>query len=454
MEAISLLELNSRVKQVLKQQFSETVWVTAEITELQLNRSGHCYLQLVDKREADDSVLATARATIWAFTFRTLQPYFETTTGRQLGKGMKVMLLVEVVFHELYGYSLNVKDIDPTYTVGDLERKRKEILKQLEQEGIIDMNRELEFPQLPKTIAVISSPTAAGYGDFMNQLEQNVYGFQFQVKLFPAVMQGEQTTASVIAALERIYEYEELFDLVVLIRGGGSQTDLGSFDSYDLAAHVAQFPLPVLSGIGHERDETIVDRVAHLRVKTPTAAATYLIDCFLEQENQLVAWQHDFMHGIQEILNQEQKRQLLLASEYKRAVQNLWTSQQARLELLTQRVEHGTERYTERRLQDFEQLAHRLEGKIVLILERNSGRIALIQSGIQQKTEHILVEYRRRLELAIRTMKLVDPKNVLERGYSITRHNGKTVKHLVELKPGDLLETETIEGIIKSTVQS
>ena len=274
MEAISLLELNSRVKQVLKQQFSETVWVTAEITELQLNRSGHCYLQLVDKREADDSVLATARATIWAFTFRTLQPYFETTTGRQLGKGMKVMLLVEVVFHELYGYSLNVKDIDPTYTVGDLERKRKEILKQLEQEGIIDMNRELEFPQLPKTIAVISSPTAAGYGDFMNQLEQNAYGFQFQVKLFPAVMQGEQTTASVIAALERIYEYEELFDLVVLIRGGGSQTDLGSFDSYDLAAHVAQFPLPVLSGIGHERDETIVDRVAHLRVKTPTAAAT------------------------------------------------------------------------------------------------------------------------------------------------------------------------------------
>lgn len=454
MEAISLLELNSRVKQVLKQQLCEAVWITAEITELQLNRSGHCYLQLVDKRETDESILATARATIWAFTFRTLQPYFETTTGRRLAKGMKVMLLVEVVFHELYGYSLNVKDIDPTYTVGDLERKRKEILKQLEQEGIIDMNRELEFPILPKTIAVISSPTAAGYGDFMNQLEQNTYGFRFHVKLFPAVMQGEQTTVSIIAALEQIFAHEELFDVVVLIRGGGSQTDLGSFDSYELAANVAQFPLPIIAGIGHERDETIVDRVAHLRVKTPTAAAVHLIDCFLEQENQLLEWQHDFMLGVQEILNQEQKHQMVLASECKRAVQNILTTQQAHLKILSQQVNHGAERYTERRLQDIEQLTRRMEGRVALLMERNRGQLALLHGRIQQKTGQIFSENSRRLELAARTMKLVDPKNVLERGYSITRHYGKTVKHLADLRPGDLLETETIEGIIRSEVQS
>lgn len=257
MEAISLYELNNRIKQTLKASFADSVWITAEITEVQLNRSGHCYLQLADKREQEDSIVATARGTIWAFTFRTLRPYFETTTGRQLEKGMKVLLNVEVVFHELYGYSLNIRDIDPTYTIGDLERKKREILAQLEADGVIDMNRELEFPVLPKTIAVISSPTAAGLGDFMNQLQTNPYGYRFQVKLFPAIMQGDKTTDSVIAALERIYEYESVFDVVVIIRGGGSQTDLGCFDSYEMAANIAQFPLPVIAGIGHERDETI-----------------------------------------------------------------------------------------------------------------------------------------------------------------------------------------------------
>ena len=241
MQAVTLYELNNRIKDVLKHGFPETVWITAEITEIQRNRSGHCYLQLADKREGDDNIIATARATIWAFTFRTLQPYFETTTGRALSKGMRVMLLVEVVFHELYGYSLNVRDIDPTYTIGDLERKKQEILKQLETEGIINMNRELPFPLLPKNVAVISSPTAAGFGDFMNQLMNNPYHYQFHVHLFPAVMQGDKTTESVIAALEKIYEYESVFDVVVLIRGGGSQTDLSSFDTYDMAAHVAQF---------------------------------------------------------------------------------------------------------------------------------------------------------------------------------------------------------------------
>ncbi len=453
MEAITLYELNNRIKQVLKQEFKESVWITAEITEIQLNHSGHCYLQLADKREADESIVATARGTIWAFTFRTLRPYFETMTGRSLSKGMKVMLNVEVVYHELYGYSLNVRDIDPTYTVGDLERKRREILGQLEEEGIINMNRELEFPLLPKTIAVISSPTAAGFGDFMNQLERNPYGFRFHVKLFPAIMQGDKATESVIAALDRIYAYENLFDVVVIIRGGGSQTDLGCFDSYDMAANVAQFPLPVIAGIGHERDETIVDRVAHLRVKTPTAAAAYLIELFQEQESGLVALRHDFMTGIQDVLSQERNRQLLVVSEFKRSVQIVLSGNVTRMKLLFRHVEHASEIYIRNRLYYFEQLKNRLNSKIALLSEKQKSRIQLVSGVVRQRIQHILTAYGRRLDLAENTVKLADPGKVLARGYSITRLNGKAIKNAVVLKSGDCLETELAEGIVKSEVK-
>ncbi len=453
MEAITLYELNNRIKQVLKQEFKESVWITAEITEIQLNHSGHCYLQLADKREADESIVATARGTIWAFTFRTLRPYFETMTGRSLSKGMKVMLNVEVVYHELYGCSLNVRDIDPTYTVGDLERKRREILGQLEEEGIINMNRELEFPLLPKTIAVISSPTAAGFGDFMNQLERNPYGFRFLVKLFPAIMQGDKATESVIAALDRIYAYENLFDVVVIIRGGGSQTDLGCFDSYDMAANVAQFPLPVIAGIGHERDETIVDRVAHLRVKTPTAAAAYLIELFQEQESGLVALRHDFMTGIQDVLSQERNRQLLVVSEFKRSVQIVLSGNVTRMKLLFRHVEHASEIYIRNRLYYFEQLKNRLNSKIALLSEKQKSRIQLVSGVVRQRIQHILTAYGRRLDLAENTVKLADPGKVLARGYSITRLNGKAIKNAVVLKSGDCLETELAEGIVKSEVK-
>lgn len=452
MEAISLYELNNRVRQVLKKGFADSLWITAEITELQLNNSGHCYLQLADKRENDEAIVATARATIWAFTFRTLRPYFETTTGRSLVKGMKVMLNVEVVFHEVYGYSLNVRDIDPTYTVGDLERRKREILMQLEEEGIIQMNRELEFPLLPKNIAIISSPTAAGLGDFMNQLEKNPYGYRYHVKLFPAIMQGDKTTDSVIAALDRIYEYEDLFDVVVIIRGGGSQTDLGCFDSYEMAANIAQFPLPVIAGIGHERDETIVDRVAHLRVKTPTAAAAFLIEVFREQDGRLGELQADFVNGVQELLREQHTRQLMAISGFKRLVQVVLAGNTTRMKLLSQRMEHATELFFRRQVTWFEQFGSRMDKKAMLLLDRQRNRIELLGSTIRQKVSHILADHLRRLEVASTTMKYVDPRNVLERGYSITRLNGKAVMDATLLKTGDLLETEMLVGKVRSEV--
>lgn len=453
MNAISLFELNNRIRQALKGQFAEPVWITAEITEIQNNSSGHCYLQLADKKEGEDAIIATARGTIWAFTYRMLRPYFETTTGRCLAKGMKVLVNAEVVFHEVYGYSLNIKDIDPTFTIGDLERKRREIIARLEEDGIIDMNRELEFPALPKNVAVISSPTAAGLGDFMDQLGNNPYGYRFHVKLFPAIMQGDKTTDSVIAALERIYEYEAIFDVVVIIRGGGSQTDLGSFDSYDMAANVAQFPLPVIAGIGHERDETIVDRVANMRVKTPTAAASFLIGTFQKQEARLGELKNDFGVGVTRLLHDEKTRQMAYVSGFRHTVKEVLGERNTRLKLLSQQLQHSSILFVQGKIGGFERLKARIGNYAALLFSQQKNRLENFAGNLGNKSRSAISVNQRRLELAETTVKFVDPVNVLERGYSITLRNGKAVKDVNGLEAGDVLTTRVAKGKIESIVE-
>ena len=453
MEAIGLYQLNSLVKRELKNRFPDSFLVIAEIADVKENRSGHCYLELVEKREEDDAVIATARATIWAFTYRMLRPYFETTTGKSLQKGIKVLVRVEIVFHELYGYSLNIKDIDPTFTVGDLERKRKEIIDRLTQEGVIDMNRELEFPMLPKTVAIISSPTAAGYGDFVDQLHRNVYGYAFHTKLFPAVMQGEKTTESIIAALERIYEYESLFDVVVIIRGGGSQTDLGSFDSYELAANVAQFPIPILAGIGHERDETIVDRVAYRSVKTPTAAAAFLIECFNEVDSVLEDAKETLVRETRRILQEEKTRQVVRITEFKQFTRLFLEGQANNLTLSSRRVEHASRLFVQGRINGLNQLKMKVEGKVGALFERQRNRLDDMQKTMVRKTTELFTANRYFLELAETKMKYVDPKNILEKGFSITRINGKAVRETDRVKKGDVLETELFKGVIRSEIK-
>ena len=430
MEAISLYELNNRIKQTLKASFADSVWITAEITEVQLNRSGHCYLQLADKREQEDSIVATARGTIWAFTFRTLRPYFETTTGRQLEKGMKVLLNVEVVFHELYGYSLNIRDIDPTYTIGDLERKKREILAQLEADGVIDMNRELEFPVLPKTIAVISSPTAAGLGDFMNQLQTNPYGYRFQVKLFPAIMQGDKTTDSVIAALERIYEYESVFDVVVIIRGGGATSDLSGFDTYDLAANCAQFPLPVITGIGHERDDTVLDSVSHTRVKTPTAAAEFLINHLRNTAETLEDYASSILYAVTTRMEREKTRLTRLVE---------------RIPMQT-RMRLREERYRQ------ERVIRQMEVNLQSRLMRESHRLELVEKQLGSLLQKKLTEENHRLRFLEQQIKAASPEHLLKRGYSITLKEGKAVTDASCLKEGDKLVTRFAKGEVESIV--
>ena len=438
---------------MLKDQFAEPLWITAEIASVLENRSGHCYLELVDKCEEEENPVAVAKGTIWAFTYRMLKPYFETTTGRRLEKGMKVLIQAEVVFHELYGFSLNIKDIDPTFTIGDIERTRREIIEQLEQEGIIDMNQNLEMPLLPKNVAVISSPTAAGLGDFLDQLHNNSYGYKFHVKLFPAVMQGEKTTESVIAALDRIYEYEELFDVVVIIRGGGGQADLGSFDSYDMAANVAQFPLPVIAGIGHERDETIVDRVAFVRVKTPTAAAAFLIERFQDFEARIDELKEDFWAGADVLVVRAKNRQQMLAVEVKRMTQRMLDNHINRLRLYSHKSGQAARLFVLNYQGRFGAIGVRLKNGVESGFNRSSLAMQGYVERIKRQCRILFEKDLHVLELAETKVKYVDPKNVLERGYSITRLNGKAVRSIESVKVGDVLETSLVDGWVRSVVE-
>lgn len=268
--------LNALVREAIEIELPDEYWVEAELSECRESR-GHCYMELVEKDETSNTPIARASAKCWKQTWAMLQPYFERTTGQSLRAGMKVLLKVYAQFHEAFGFSWIVTDIDPTFTLGDMAQRRQAIIRKLKEEGVFDLQRELTIPRFCQRIAVISAETAAGYGDFCRQLTENEYGLQFEPTLFPAIMQGEQVEQSVIAALNSIHERINDFDIVVIIRGGGSTSDMSGFDTLALAENVANFPLPIITGIGHDRDECVLDMVSNMRVKTPTAAAAFLI---------------------------------------------------------------------------------------------------------------------------------------------------------------------------------
>ena len=276
--AISLYALTTLIRRTIEQGLPGAHLVIAEIQSLSVNRSGHAYLDLVEKSENGVQLLAQARATIWASQFRMIKAYFESTTGRLLQAGIKIMVKAKVSYHEIYGLSLNITDILPEYTAGEIAMQRQRTINQLKSDGIYDMNKELRLPMLVQRVAVISSATAAGYGDFCKQLQGNQYGYYFRTTLFEAAVQGDGAAASIIQQLDYIAEMRDEFDCVAIIRGGGSKTDLACFDELSICQHICQFPLPIITGIGHDRDESIADLVANTPLKTPTAVAQFLID--------------------------------------------------------------------------------------------------------------------------------------------------------------------------------
>ena len=403
----SLLELNRLVRATIEDTLCEQYWLEAEIGQIGEN-NGHCYLEFIQKVEGHNTPVARAKAKCWRNVWGSVRPYFEHTTGQTLTLGMKVLVLVHPDFHEAFGFSWIVDDIDPRFTLGDMARRRQEIIRQLKAEGVFDLNRELPLPLFTQRIAVISSSTAAGYGDFCRQLEENTRGFRFSVTLYESLMQGEGVERSIISALDKINAHIDDYDCVVIIRGGGATSDMSGFDSLLLAENVANFPLPVITGIGHDRDECILDMVSHTRVKTPTAAAAFLID---------------------------------------------------RLEQVARRIDDAADRITS-------YVQHRMEIE-KMRLSRNAERIPILFSLVKSKQENKLETLNQRITSAVQRLidrrrhtldileqrtKSLDPTLLLQRGYSITLVNGHALRSPSAVKPGDLIVTRLADGTVKSIV--
>lgn len=474
-QQFTLSALQGRVKNSLEDAFPGPVWVIAEISEMTVNRSGHCYLDLIETAAGTDTVIARCRATIWSYTFRILRPYFETTTGQTFKEGLKVLLQAKVEYHEVYGFSLNVRDVDPVYTLGDLARQRREIIRRLEEDGVLEMNRELELPLVPQRIAVISSPTAAGLQDFLDQLHNNPHKFIFYTRLFPAVMQGNEAPRSIMNALDQVYEYEDLFDAVVIIRGGGAQIDLACFDQYDLAFHVAQFPLPVITGIGHDKDDTVVDLVAHTRMKTPTAVAEFLISGALRFSEELKELEKQFTELVSDQLEENKNRLNDAADQLNHLVNRMIVAQRNRLNIarihlanfsgtflkdqqsklgrLRLELKNNTGRFSIRQNHLLEQSGNRLNFSFREQVLKNKNLLNQFQNLVKIRSLETIRTEKKNLVSIQEKLRLVDPQNILKRGYSLTMMNGKILKSVQLVKEGDRLETWLSDGKLESTVK-
>ena len=426
-ETLTLLELNSMVRMTIERTLNREYWVEAELSECRESK-GHCYMELIQKDEQSNTPVARAQAKCWRSTWAMAGPYFTRITGQQLHAGMKVRLKVYAQFHEAYGFSWIVSDIDPNFTLGDMARRRQEIIRQLREEGIFDLQKELSLPLPCLRIAVVSSATAAGYGDFAAQLADTP--FAFQTRLFPATMQGEQVEQSIIKALNDIYSSLDMFDCVVIIRGGGATADLSGFDTLALAENVAQFPLPIITGIGHDRDESILDMVSHLRVKTPTAAAQHLID----QAEQLL------------------QRIELSEERLTRYAQSRMELEQMRLSRLAERIPPLFSLVRTRQEARLDRLGQHLTALIQRRLDREQQRIELHQMQCAATSTQRIERERHRLELLEQRTRSLDPALMLHRGYSITTVGGVALRDPSQVRPGDLLLTQLEKGTLKSKV--
>lgn len=409
MESISLSELATKIGQGIKRALPQDYWIVAEISEVQVNRTGHCYLNLIEKPDEESNPVAEMRAIIWANKYRLISSYFEDETGCQLSVGMKIMVLVTIEFHAVFGISLCITDINPVYTIGEEEQRRLKIIRQLEEDGVMDMNKSIELPSVIQRIAVISSETAAGYQDFMNQLAGNQYHIQFKTELFPAFMQGEQTETSIVSQLDCIAHRESDFDAVVIIRGGGSRADLRWFDNYTIANNIAQFPLPVITGIGHDKDLSIADMVAHTSVKTPTAVAEFIIDICGNFVALIDEQQENLEELVASILEEEREK-----------------------------------------ISDF-------SNSLMQILKLSLLKASNTLNNTRQTLRHIakqrVMKENSRIELLAISLKSRNPQEILQQGYTIsTSQDGSIIRSSKNLKKGEKMTTHFSDGTICSTV--
>jgi exodeoxyribonuclease VII large subunit len=450
---ISLSDLNQRIQESLKGSFTSALWVVAEVSEITTAANGHCYLELIEKDGVSARVLARIRATIWSSVFRMLKPYFENSTGYRLSAGMKILFSASVEFHEVYGLSLNIRDIEPSYSLGDMARRKAEIVKRLKDEGVLTMNSLLALPLVPQRIAVISSKTAAGYGDFTDSLLRNSRGYHFELRLFPALMQGEQTAASVMEALDAIFSSEEEFDLVAILRGGGAQADLDSFNNYDLAYYITQFPLPVITGIGHERDETVTDLVAHTNLKTPTAVAEFILDLMASFDGLLDEFVYRTERIARDMVSGETRRISTFVQRLTGLSVGRLERSKAEISLLEKHFTTSVNGYLKLEIAHLERYNKSLIQNIYYLTSRYTGVVSTMDERFRRLLVRFFGDKGTSLMRYERTVSHLDPARVLERGYSITMASGKPVKDVRALSEGSLLETRYHKGKSFSRVE-
>jgi exodeoxyribonuclease VII large subunit len=427
--AISLLELNQLVKMTLETQLEPTYWVVAEIGELKQAGQGHAYLDLVEKQ--GNTILAKMRANIWSYAYRSISGRFQAVTGQSLKSGMKVLAQVTVTFHEIYSISLNIKDIDPNFTLGERAKIRQEIIDRLGREGMMDLNKRLLLPAVPQTIAVISSASAAGYGDFTNQLLNNRFGYQVNTKLYQATLQGSEAVPTMLNAFKNIFidHPREKFDAIVLIRGGGAQLDLDCFDDYALALAIAKSHIPVLTGIGHERDETIADMVAHTKMKTPTAVAEFILSGFREFEEKL--------NDLLKILNRNSVQQLN------------WEDRN--LLDLENRLKSQTKNMIKRAYDKLTGKLHQIRISSAGLQKLEQIKVANLNLSLQKSWKNFIDGESKKIDQLEKDILKSDPITFFQKGYTRTEINGLPV-HKLDPQPGQEIRTylknKTITSII------
>ena len=439
---ITLSQLSDKIKDTIADTFPFATPVVAEISEMNINRNRHCYIELIE--QVDNKIMARIRGIIYANRLPLLQSYFSSVTGHELEVGLKVLIMVRLSFHPLYGLSVEINDIDPKYTLGDLEQQRKMVIERLSNEGVIDMNRLLELPHKIKKIAIISSSTAAGYGDFIKHLNTNTHGFRFQTDLYEAYMQGAQTVSSFESAINNIFNSNIDYDVVVIIRGGGSKSELAIFDNYDIAYLITQLPIPVLTGIGHERDSSVVDYVANQDFKTPTAVADFIVQFNNNAFDELEQLQNRLEKSCLKIFKKEHERLLDLDDNLKTAIFGHINKQQNRLVQLENQLSHASSNFSYRQRLKITQLQHQLQHKTELFFSNQKHNLDRKKQILRHNSQSIIRKKEQILTLYEHKIKVSDPQHILNLGYAIVTQNDKKIKN-----SKTLLKNEPVKVFLK-----
>lgn len=451
-EKLSLTELQLIIRDSLYMSLPDMYWVIAEISEVKENYNGHCYLELIEKQPGEKDIRARVRGIIWSKKYRFLKSYFENITGETLREGLKVLLKVRIEYHELYGLSLSICDIDPAFTIGDMAMKRQVIIQRLAEDGVFTMNKDLEFPFIPRKIAIISSPNAAGYSDFMKHLNNNSFGYIYYTKLYESPMQGPDTETGILTALDRIAAHQDLFDIVVIIRGGGSQTDLSWFDNYNIAYYVTQFPLPVITGIGHDKDMSVTDMVASIALKTPTAAADFIVDRTATAENKLLEmW--SVIRDLSRVILEKNRVRLETSAIRLLPLSRIMISQvkDKLSEKSIQITNLGKEFTRKNEIRAASQFSRLISATRTYTMMK-SGQLEKAGINLKERSTILIERYNHRIDTFDKTLSILNPENVLKRGFTITTKNGVILKRSDILQRDDLIETKFVDGVIKSIV--